>query len=178
VAEIWWHNAHGIAALDERRPIEHYMGHTLNISALCTYSFYDYCWFGSSEEGFPDQQRVPGHWLGVSLDISGPLTYFVLPKSCWPIAGSSVTPVTPEELLESANKVMAEELDTFDKYLAAEVLLPHGGELVRVKVTGRKLAADGMPVAAAHSNPIVDTRQYKVSFPDMSADKYTANMIA
>jgi hypothetical protein len=145
--------------------------------------------------------------------------------------------VTPEELLEPANKALAEELDkaidekigkfrtdkevaeelgmlfgpsgdlydgdldpfdeieaaeeaalmpeadewtpeTFDKYLVAEVLLPHGGELVRAKVTGRKRAADGTPVGVAHTNPILDTREYKVSFPDGSTDCYAANMIA
>jgi hypothetical protein len=56
--------------------------------------------------------------------------------------------------------------ETFDKYLAAEVLLPHGGELVRAKVMGRKRAADGTPVSVVHSNPIVDTREYEVSFLD------------
>jgi hypothetical protein len=145
--------------------------------------------------------------------------------------------VTPEELLEPANKALAEELDkvidekigkfrtdkevaeelgalfgpsgdlydgdldpfdeieaaeeaalmleadewtpeTFDKYLAAEVLLPHGGELVRAKVTGRKRASDGTPVGVSHSNPILDTREYEVSFPDGSTDCYAANMIA
>jgi hypothetical protein len=68
--------------------------------------------------------------------------------------------------------------ETFDKYLAAEVLLPHGGELVRAKVTGRKRAADGTPVGVAHSNPILDTREYEVSFPNGSTDCYTANIIA
>jgi hypothetical protein len=142
--------------------------------------------------------------------------------------------VAPEELLEPANKALAEELDkaidekigkfrtdkevaeelgmlfgpfgdlydgvldpfdeieaaeempeadewtpeTFDKYLAAEVLLPHGGELVRGKVTGRKRAADGTPIGVAHSNPILDTREYEVSFPNGSTDCYAANMIA
>jgi hypothetical protein len=197
------------------------MGHTPNIAVLCTYSFYDYCWFWDSEQGFSDQQRVLGQWLGVSHDIGGPLTYFILPKSCRPIARSSVTPVNPEELLEPATKVLAEELDkainekigkfrtdkevdeelgmlfessgdlydgdldpfdeieaaeeaalmpeaddwtpeTFDKYFVAEVLLPHVGELVRAKVTGRKRAADGTPVGVAHSNPILDTREYEV----------------
>jgi hypothetical protein len=68
--------------------------------------------------------------------------------------------------------------ETFDKFLAAEVLLPHGGELVRAKVTGRKRAADGTPVGVAHSNPILDTREYEVSFPDGLTDCYAANMIA
>jgi hypothetical protein len=53
------------------------MGHTPNIAALYTYSFYDYCWYWNSEEGFPEQQRVLGHWLGVAHNIGGPLTYFV-----------------------------------------------------------------------------------------------------
>jgi hypothetical protein len=41
--------------------------------------------------------------------------------------------------------------DTFDKYLAAEVLLPHGGELVPAKVTGRKRASDGMPIGVTQT---------------------------
>jgi hypothetical protein len=57
-------------------------------------------------------------------------------------------------------------LETFDKYLAAEVLLPHRGELVRAKVMGWKRAADGTPVGVVPSNPILDTREYEVSFPD------------
>jgi hypothetical protein len=67
-------------------PFEHYTGHTPNIAALCTYRFYNYCWFWDSEQGFPDQQRVLGRWLSISHDIRGPLTYFILPKSCKPIA--------------------------------------------------------------------------------------------
>jgi hypothetical protein len=235
--EIRRHTVHDIAALNEQTPLEHNTGHTPNIAALCTYSFYDYCWFWDSEQGFLDQQRVLGRWLGISHDIGGPLTYFTLPKSCRPIARSIVTPVTPEALLEPANKALAEELDkvidekigkfrtnkevaeelgmlfgpsgdlcdgdldpfdeieaaeepalmpeadewtpeTFDKYLAAEVLLPHGGELVRAKVTGRKRVVDGTPVGVAHLKPILDTCEYEVSFPNKSTNCYAANMIA
>jgi hypothetical protein len=68
--------------------------------------------------------------------------------------------------------------DTFDKYLAAKVLLPHQGELVRAKVMGQKRASDGTPVGVLHSNPILDTREYEVSIPDGSTDCYVANMIA
>jgi hypothetical protein len=62
--------------------------------------------------------------------------------------------------------------------LAAEVLLPHGGELVRAKVTGRKRASDGTPVGVAHSDPILDNYDYEVSFPNGSTDCYAANLIA
>jgi hypothetical protein len=78
-------------------------------------------------------------------------------------------------LMPEADEWMPE---TFDKYLAAEVLLPHGGELVRAKVMGRKRASDGTPVGVAHSNPILDTREYEVSLPDGSTDCYVANGIA
>jgi hypothetical protein len=120
-------------ALKERTPFKHYTGHTPNIAALCTYILYSYGWLLDSEQVFPNQQRVIGRWLGISHDIGGPLTYFILPKSCKPIAQSSVirgpltyfilpkscrpiarssiTPMTPEELLEPANKALAEELD-------------------------------------------------------------------
>jgi hypothetical protein len=54
-------------------------------------------------------------------------------------------------LMPEADEWIAE---TFDKYLAAEVLLSHGGEPVQVKVMGRKRVANGAPVWAAHSNPI------------------------
>jgi hypothetical protein len=96
VTEIRRHTVHENAALNERTGLEHYTVHTQNIAALCTYSFYDYCWFWDSEQGLPNRQRVLGWWLSISHDIGGPLTYFILPKSCRPMARSSVTPMTPE----------------------------------------------------------------------------------
>jgi hypothetical protein len=48
-AEIRRHTVHDIAALNEQMPFEHYMRHTPNIAALCTYNFYDYCCYRSSE---------------------------------------------------------------------------------------------------------------------------------
>jgi hypothetical protein len=39
--EIRRNTVHDIAALNEWTPFEHYTGHTPNIAALCTYSFYD-----------------------------------------------------------------------------------------------------------------------------------------
>jgi hypothetical protein len=71
--------------------------------------------------------------------------------------------VTPEEL---------------DEYLTAELLLPQGGELVRARVVKRKRDGDGIPVGKRNSNPILDTRQYDVEFPDGSLDTFTANTIA
>jgi hypothetical protein len=37
---------------------------------------------------------------------------------------------------------------------------------------------DGNPIGVRHSNPILDTREYEVEFPDCSIDTFTANIIA
>jgi hypothetical protein len=45
-------------------------------------------------------------------------------------------------------------------------------------VKRRKRDNDGNPVGVRHSNPILDTREYEVEFPDGSVDVLTANTIA
>jgi hypothetical protein len=63
-------------------------------------------------------------------------------------------------------------------YLTAKVLLPRGEESFKGTVVGRKKGADGNPIGLANSNPILDTREYEVEFPDGTFDSYTANIIA
>jgi hypothetical protein len=57
-------------------------------------------------------------------------------------------------------------------------LTPYGGDVTRAKVTGRKRDADGLPVGLRNHNPILDTREYEVEFPDGATDVFTANIIA
>jgi hypothetical protein len=45
-------------------------------------------------------------------------------------------------------------------------------------VKHRKQDDNGNPVGIRHSNPILDTREYEVEFPDGSVDVLTANTIA
>ena len=40
------------------------------------------------------------------------------------------------------------------------------------------LDQDGKPSGQAHSNPLLDTREYEVDFPDGTTNTYTANLIA
>ena len=68
--------------------------------------------------------------------------------------------------------------NSYDQYLTAEVLLPHGGELQKAVVQNCKRDADGLPIRKRHSNPLLDLRQYEVEFPDRSYDTITANLIA
>jgi hypothetical protein len=68
--------------------------------------------------------------------------------------------------------------DTMDSYLATEVMLPRGDSFVRGKVVSRKRNADGNPIGVSSSNPILDTREYEVEFPDGTSSAYAANVIA
>jgi hypothetical protein len=45
-------------------------------------------------------------------------------------------------------------------------------------VKRRKHDNNGNPIGLRHSNPILDTREYEVEFPDGSIDVFTANTIA
>ena len=68
--------------------------------------------------------------------------------------------------------------EAYDEYLTAEVLLPNMGEMMKAKVIGRKRDADGNPIGVWNANPILDTREYQVEFPDGATDVFTANTIA
>jgi hypothetical protein len=68
--------------------------------------------------------------------------------------------------------------EAYDEFLTAEVLLPSMGTVVKAKVVGRKRDADGNPIGKRNANPILDTREYEVEFPDGATDVFTANIIA
>ncbi len=44
--------------------------------------------------------------------------------------------------------------------------LPNGGEMMNAKVRGCKCMTHGSVVGCANANPILNTRTYKVEFPD------------
>ena len=68
--------------------------------------------------------------------------------------------------------------EEMDEYLSAQVILPRGGENVKGTVMTRRKDADNLPIGKRNPNPILDTRQYEVQFPDGSTDCYSANLIA
>jgi hypothetical protein len=68
--------------------------------------------------------------------------------------------------------------DSFDEYLNAQVVLPKGDHMVQGEVVRRRRDSNGQPIGKRNLNPILDTREYKVLFPDGSAQLYLANTIA
>ena len=85
----------------------------------------------------------------------------------------------PIELALSTPKADEYMSEAYDEYLTAEVVLPHGGESTRAKVTAHKHDAMGRPIGKkAHGQPMLDTRMYEVEFPDSSTEAIMANLIA
>jgi hypothetical protein len=84
-------------------------------------------------------------------------------------------PIEPEAAMPEADEF---DVEAYDEYLAAEVILPKGENMVLGKVVGRKRDLDGNPIGKGHSNPIFDTRLYQVQFPNGHVEEYSANVIA
>jgi hypothetical protein len=65
-----------------------------------------------------------------------------------------------------------------NNYIGVNLLFPKGGTMTRGWVTAQKKDADGNPKGRANSNPILDTREYTVTFDDGDVTNLTANLIA
>jgi hypothetical protein len=83
-----------------------------------------------------------------------------------------------EEMVEK-NAIEQDDFtdDAYDQYIGAELLLPHGDDMVHGKVI-KRARGDGNPIGRRNMNPILDTREYEVELPDGSVSEYTANTIA
>jgi len=68
--------------------------------------------------------------------------------------------------------------EVLDNLLSAEVVLPKDGLQFIGKVVGRKRDSNGELIGRANSNPILDTRVYKVEFPDGTINEYSANILS
>jgi hypothetical protein len=71
-----------------------------------------------------------------------------------------------------------DDIEMYDKYLNSEFVVDRGGEQVRAKVVKRSRSDSGYPIGTAHSNPLLDTREYECVTEDGTTERYTANVIA
>ena len=58
------------------------------------------------------------------------------------------------------------DAETSDNYILAQVLLLKGDSLVSGQVIKQKCDENGNPIGKSNSNPLLDTRVYKVQFAD------------
>jgi hypothetical protein len=71
-----------------------------------------------------------------------------------------------------------DDIDTYDQYLNAEVVIDRDGEPLRARVAKRAKSELGAPIGHSHTNPLFDTREYDCIFDDGTMERYTANIIA
>ena len=95
-----------------------------------------------------------------------------------------------QELNDDGTPFYRPEIDEYDKNdppfkestdenIGRRVCLPHhSGEMHEAIVKKRKLTTDGALIGTKHSNPLLDTREYQVEFPDGTTAEYASNVIA
>jgi hypothetical protein len=65
-----------------------------------------------------------------------------------------------------------------DNYIGIDLLFPKGGAMTKGRVTVQKRDGDSNLKGRANPNPILDTREYTVTFDDGDMTDLTANLIA
>jgi hypothetical protein len=86
--------------------------------------------------------------------------------------------VSPSKMPEIYDIKEEHDVDTYDQYVGAHVRVTIGDEIRSGKVVRRKRELDGTVRGRANANSMLDTRTYKIEFPDGRSDEYTANVIA
>jgi hypothetical protein len=79
-------------------------------------------------------------------------------------------PYCPEVAMPVAD--ITRDADTYNKFITTRVLLPRGDTLKKAVVTRHKRDSSGQWVGHAHSNPLLDTRVYEVTFLDGGIGEY------
>jgi hypothetical protein len=82
------------------------------------------------------------------------------------------------DMIQESKKPDIDDIEMYDKYLNSEFVVDRGGEQVRAKVVKRARSDSGYPIGTAHSNPLLDTREYECVTEDRTIERYTANVIA
>jgi hypothetical protein len=76
------------------------------------------------------------------------------------------------------NRLLLNQLPTYDKIMHSKVALQLGENMSTGKVTQRALEPDGRTAGTYDDNPILNSIIYEVEFPDGQVKEYTANVIA
>jgi hypothetical protein len=71
-----------------------------------------------------------------------------------------------------------DDTEIYDRYLNAEFIVDRGGKQVRARVAQRARFNTGVLIGQQHTNPLLDTREYKCITEDGVSERYSANIIA
>ena len=95
---------------DSRVPSEARLGDTPDISEYAQFDWYQTVWVIDPKKGEMDK-KVLMKYIGVAPNVGSLMTFWCLPGSCTPIARSSVTPLTADELAQNGIQQRIKDLD-------------------------------------------------------------------
>jgi hypothetical protein len=78
--------------------------------------------------------------------------------------------VPPSKMPDIDDIKKEHDVDTYDQYVGAHVRVPIGNEIRSGKVIRHKRELDGTVRGRANANPMLDTRNYEIQFPDGRSD--------
>jgi hypothetical protein len=83
--------------MEVQTPHEAVHGHTLDISSLTMFEFYEPIWYYDQTATFPEPKSQLARWLRDAHDFGQAICYWILPASGIPIVCSSIQPITDEQ---------------------------------------------------------------------------------
>jgi hypothetical protein len=86
--------------------------------------------------------------------------------------------VSPSNMPDIDDIKEEHDVDTYDQYVGAHVMVPIGDEIQSGKVVRRKRELDGTVRGRANVNSMLDTRTYEIEFIHSRSDEYATNMIS
>jgi hypothetical protein len=79
--------------------------------------------------------------------------------------------VPPSKMLDIDDIKKESDVDTYDQYVGAHIRFTIGNEIKSGKVIRSKRELDGTVRGRANANPMLDTRNYEIHFPDVRSDE-------
>jgi hypothetical protein len=112
------------------------------------------------------EEKLGKSMLNTDIKDYPDLADFVTP-TCEPYADDKVPAFKMPDIDEVENDA---DVDTYDKYVGAQVRVTIGGEIRSGKVMRRKHELDGTWKGRANANSMLDSRTYEIYFPDGRSD--------
>ena len=98
--------------LQGRNPNEYTTGETGDISNLCQYSFYQWCYYRDSDVSFPLPTEVLGWCLGPAKGIGNEMSQWILKANGKVIARRTLRPLTATEISSETEVTKRSDWDT------------------------------------------------------------------
>jgi len=124
-----------------------------DISELLDFEFYQLVWMHKEGKDLAKPNRELARWLGIARIVGGDMTYWVLPKSCIPVAESTVQHVTVSDMDEPDMKERVENKDMREKIARNTQLVPKTNESMRYLQDEYARPMVNQDVSWAHGDP-------------------------